>query len=284
MLLEKVRFEITTASSVFTSVSIVYLKSTEVVHGWSLQAHCLDIIRQQLMCSIDVGVLGQVWWNQDAPEAYVDFNTKHTCKNFEEIRKWAEAHQLPAEVPFDFLQPPKAGDTVYETIPWTAKLIARDKREPLLLIIYYVKYYAWFHRCPVPSLESLLLQTSFLPHKSPYNGRLRTVLVRLRRAILAIRIISKIVTWDRSSSNYRWDTVTKTTFPFFTTPLACTLSIASRPFSRGQTDSTHPPKCPSSTILLIFSSSSLLGLTTKKWQLTCAGSQFVLMLCSMSVP
>lgn len=69
------------------------------------------------MCTIDVGVLGQVWWNQDAPEAYVDFNTKHTCKNFDEIRKWAEAHQLPAEVPFDFLQPPKAGDTVYETIP-----------------------------------------------------------------------------------------------------------------------------------------------------------------------
>ncbi|RMZ92008.1 hypothetical protein DV736_g730, partial [Chaetothyriales sp. CBS 134916] len=79
--------------------------------------HCLDIIRQQLMCAVDIGVLGQVWWNRTGPEAYVDFNTKHTCRNFEAIRGWAEKHQLPDDVPDDFLEPPKVGDTVYENIP-----------------------------------------------------------------------------------------------------------------------------------------------------------------------
>ncbi|RMZ74940.1 hypothetical protein DV737_g5605, partial [Chaetothyriales sp. CBS 132003] len=81
-------------------------------HLHCLVSHCLDIIRQQLMCTVDVGVLGQVWWNRTGPEAYVDFNTKHTCRNFEAIRGWAEKHQLPEDVPDDFLEPPKAGDTV----------------------------------------------------------------------------------------------------------------------------------------------------------------------------
>jgi hypothetical protein len=80
-------------------------------------AHCLDIIRQQLMCTVDTGVLGQVWWNPTRPQAYVDFNTRHKCKNFDTIRQWAEDHQLPERVPVDFLQPPEEGDTIYEHIP-----------------------------------------------------------------------------------------------------------------------------------------------------------------------
>jgi len=40
-------------------------------------AHCLDILRQQLMCTVDIGVLGQIWWNKESPTAYPDFNTRH---------------------------------------------------------------------------------------------------------------------------------------------------------------------------------------------------------------
>ncbi|USW58675.1 Putative mycotoxin biosynthesis protein UstYa [Septoria linicola] len=83
-------------------------------------SHCLDIIRQQLMCQVDIGVLGQVWWqpkNQKMPEAFVDFNTKHVCKNFDAIRQWAEERQMPMEVPDDYLQGPRAGDTVLDHIP-----------------------------------------------------------------------------------------------------------------------------------------------------------------------
>jgi hypothetical protein len=82
-------------------------------------AHCLDTIRQQLMCQVDIGVLGQVWIHPEAPEPYVDFNTKHQCRDFEAVRKWAEERQMPVEeeLPGDWLEPPKLGDRVYEVIP-----------------------------------------------------------------------------------------------------------------------------------------------------------------------
>lgn len=83
-------------------------------------AHCLDIIRQQLMCNVDIGVLGQVWFQPsmaEYPEAYVDFNTKHVCRDFDAVRKWALEHQIPEGTPDDFLEPPKEGDRIYRTIP-----------------------------------------------------------------------------------------------------------------------------------------------------------------------
>jgi len=80
-------------------------------------SHCLDVVRQRLMCQPDTGVLGQVWWNPEFPTPFVDFNTMHKCKNFDAIRQWAEERQIPAQVANDFLQPPKKGDTVYEQIP-----------------------------------------------------------------------------------------------------------------------------------------------------------------------
>lgn len=81
--------------------------------------HCLDIIRQQLMCNIDIGVLGQVWYQPPDSdiEPFVDFNTVHTCRNFDAVRDWAEQHQLPTEVPDDFLEGPKEGDRIYLEVP-----------------------------------------------------------------------------------------------------------------------------------------------------------------------
>jgi hypothetical protein len=80
-------------------------------------SHCLDIIRQQLMCTPDTGLLGQVWWDVNNPKSFVDFNTEHKCKNFDAIRQWAEERQLPETVPKDFLKPPQNGDTIYIEIP-----------------------------------------------------------------------------------------------------------------------------------------------------------------------
>ncbi|PTU18998.1 hypothetical protein P175DRAFT_0442924 [Aspergillus ochraceoroseus IBT 24754] len=80
-------------------------------------SHCLDILRQQLMCTIDIGVLGQVWLHPENPSAFVDFNTEHRCRNFEDIREWAEKNQLPEHAPSDFLQPPGEGDRVYPQVP-----------------------------------------------------------------------------------------------------------------------------------------------------------------------
>lgn len=69
------------------------------------------------MCAIDIGMLGQVWINTSAPEAFVDFNTKHKCRDFEAVRIWAEERQMPEVVPNDWLEPPKYSDRVYEEIP-----------------------------------------------------------------------------------------------------------------------------------------------------------------------
>jgi len=80
-------------------------------------SHCVDILRQQLMCTVDIGVLGQVWYHPSAPAPFVDFNTRHKCRNFEDVRKWAEARQLPAQVPPDFLQPPTDSDVVFPGVP-----------------------------------------------------------------------------------------------------------------------------------------------------------------------
>ena len=85
--------------------------------------HCLDILRQQLMCVADVGVLGQVWYQvegEDHPTPFTDFNTKHRCRDYEAIRKWAEAHQAPPESEMDmsrFYEPPKPGDTIVHGVP-----------------------------------------------------------------------------------------------------------------------------------------------------------------------
>jgi hypothetical protein len=76
----------------------------------------MDIIRQQLMCTVDVGVFGQVWVFPKTLEAFVDFNTKHKCRNFEAIRAWAEPRQIPEKMPRDFLVPPEPED-IFDLIP-----------------------------------------------------------------------------------------------------------------------------------------------------------------------
>lgn len=50
----------------------------------------MDILRQQLMCTFDTSVFGQ-WWVRDIGP-FVDFNTEHRCKNFEELSGWVRRH------------------------------------------------------------------------------------------------------------------------------------------------------------------------------------------------
>jgi hypothetical protein len=83
-------------------------------------SHCIDILRQQLMCQADVGVFGQVWYRatpEDTPAAFVDFNTDHKCRNYDDIREWARVRQLPEDAPEDFLQPPLPGQQVHAGVP-----------------------------------------------------------------------------------------------------------------------------------------------------------------------
>lgn len=69
------------------------------------------------MCNVDTGVLGQVWVrqsNKKHPKAFPDFNTQHKCKNYDAVRVWAEAHQVPPneELPVGYVAPPEEGDVL----------------------------------------------------------------------------------------------------------------------------------------------------------------------------
>lgn len=75
-------------------------------------SHCVDTLRQVLMCNVDTGVLGQVWYNPHKPAAFPDFHTTHTCKNYDVVRQWAEEHQAPPvdELPANYLKPANSED------------------------------------------------------------------------------------------------------------------------------------------------------------------------------
>jgi hypothetical protein len=69
------------------------------------------------MCNVDTGVLGQVWTRQSNtkyPQAFPDFNTQHICKNYDAVRVWAKAHQVPpnGELPVGYVAPPKEADVL----------------------------------------------------------------------------------------------------------------------------------------------------------------------------
>ncbi|MCJ1313511.1 hypothetical protein MMC25_007190 [Agyrium rufum] len=59
--------------------------------------HCLDIIRQQLQCSSDVGMFGQRWIRRKGKDMNVFpiFDTVHKCRNFNDVLAWAKEHKAP---------------------------------------------------------------------------------------------------------------------------------------------------------------------------------------------
>ena len=51
--------------------------------------HCVDIIRQRLMCSADAGLITFRWVEgYDSPEP--DFNTLHQCRSYAKLLEWNE--------------------------------------------------------------------------------------------------------------------------------------------------------------------------------------------------
>ncbi|KAK7952896.1 tat pathway signal sequence [Apiospora saccharicola] len=90
--------------------------------------HCLEILRQAVMCQPDTGVFGQYWvaatnasgsWSgEDLGERpFVDFHTTHRCKNFEELRDWVVEHQISANLKRAAKLERRPGDRVLPGIP-----------------------------------------------------------------------------------------------------------------------------------------------------------------------
>lgn len=67
---------------------------------WHIR-HCVDSIRQSLMCSSDISVI--VWqWNSTAKQHFPKGNIAHTCRNFGMIQEWARKRVLDFDREFDY--------------------------------------------------------------------------------------------------------------------------------------------------------------------------------------
>jgi hypothetical protein len=65
---------------------------------------------------MDVGVFGSVWLNETRLRTWVDFNTKHVCRDFDAIRAWAERNQIPEDEE-NILEPPGEGVRIWDVPP-----------------------------------------------------------------------------------------------------------------------------------------------------------------------
>ncbi len=101
-----------TTSGFFALISVRALTLPPGITLLTVKDHCLDILRQQLMCTVDVGLMGQVWWDPSFPKAFPHFNTFHVCREFDSVRKWAEERQALGDQPRDYLQRPKLADVL----------------------------------------------------------------------------------------------------------------------------------------------------------------------------
>lgn len=55
--------------------------------------HCVDSIRQSLMCSSDISTIPWAWDDQDNMAKAVASNL-HTCRDFERIWEWSKQHVI----------------------------------------------------------------------------------------------------------------------------------------------------------------------------------------------
>lgn len=63
--------------------------------------HCVDAIRQSLMCSVDVSVLTWRW--DETKQINAERGTiLHTCRNFDKIRDWAWEHAITDTFDMDY--------------------------------------------------------------------------------------------------------------------------------------------------------------------------------------
>jgi hypothetical protein len=68
-----------------------------VTRGLGHSDHCIDSIRQSLMCSADVTPI--VWaWDEKSHRSSHRTDTLHSCRNFEKIQEWAKDNQVDGEL------------------------------------------------------------------------------------------------------------------------------------------------------------------------------------------
>jgi len=77
--------------------------------------HCIEMLRQSLMCHADVGVMAHRWV-EHYPNPYPDFNVIHKCRNFEEVLQWTYDQQIP-HYPDGYVLKPQDGEKIWDSPP-----------------------------------------------------------------------------------------------------------------------------------------------------------------------
>ena len=73
--------------------------------------HCIDTIRQVLMCHPDDGLFLS-YWIEGRVGPMADFNTMHKCKNFDAMMNWSSENAIEEELS----EYPEEGEII-----WTRK-------------------------------------------------------------------------------------------------------------------------------------------------------------------
>lgn len=72
-------------------------------------SHCIDAIRQSLMCSADISPIS--WhWNEEVGKLRPIENSTHTCRDFGAIQQWARDRQALAWDESVFVPDPLRGE------------------------------------------------------------------------------------------------------------------------------------------------------------------------------
>jgi len=74
--------------------------------------HCIDLLRQVLMCKADMGIIG-LRWIEGMSNPVPDFSTRHKCLNYEQMIDWAEANPM-VEFPKGFRLAPSPTDHIVD--------------------------------------------------------------------------------------------------------------------------------------------------------------------------
>ena len=59
--------------------------------------HCIDMLRQNLICNADAGMIPN-YWVEGRRIPMPDFYAVYRCRNFESLQQWFSAHEVKENV------------------------------------------------------------------------------------------------------------------------------------------------------------------------------------------
>ena len=83
--------------------------------SFSTTDYCIEMLRQNIMCNADVGIIPHHWIKQ-SPDPFANFNSWHKCRDIGAVEKWIEENAIP-EVEGGGSLPRPEGHRVWEEPP-----------------------------------------------------------------------------------------------------------------------------------------------------------------------